>query len=302
MESMRLLEGVIPVLLTPLRSDGEVDEKSLSNLIEYLSEKNIGGFWVLGTGGEDMNLTYAQRLRVAEIASEVNNGRLPIVLGAGFFALHDIKSFMLDTAHLNVDAYHVMPYHNLLSLDRIEWFYKHLADHASKPLWMYTSANWCRFIPPDFINKMKDYPNIAGVKFSTSNAVHTERVIAMADKTFQVITAVIRTFHSNLSLGVKASTTVEACPYPQPIINIYEKYTSGDIPGALVEQRRLNRLLEKMPEEPGKDNFLKVAEGKYILSKKGICGEAMSGYYRELNISEKQTIDELIGNNQWAVE
>lgn len=296
---MRKLEGVIPVLLTPLTKGGEIDEPALGRLVEYLNTKNIGGFWVLGTGAEDMDLTYRQRLRVVETVVEANAGKSPLVVGAGFFALRDSMDFMNDTAHLDFDAYHVMPYHNLLSLDRIEWLYKKLADHAQKPLWMYTSANWCRFIPPEFVEKMKGYPNIAGVKFSTSNAMHTEKVIAMADENFQVITAVVRTFYASLCLGVKGGTTVEACPFVNPIVDIYEKFMSGDMKAALAAQRRLNRVLEKMPEEPGKDNFLKVAEGKYILSKKGVCEPYMSGYYRELTTQEERQIDDILALNPW---
>ena len=297
---MRQLEGVIPVLLTPFTEAGEIDELALGRLVEYLNGKNVGGFWVLGTGAEDMNLTYQQRLRVVETVVEANSGKTPLVVGAGFFAMRDTMDFMNDTAHLNLDAYHYMPYHNLLSLDRIEWLYKELADYAKKPLWMYTSANWCRFIPPEFIEKMKGYPNIAGIKFSTSNAVHTEKVIGLADENFQVITAVVKTFYASLCLGVKGGTTVEACPFIDPIVELYEKFVSGDREGALIQQRKLNRMFEQMPKEPGKDNFLKVAEGKYILSKIGICDEYMSGYYRQLVASEKKQIDQVLEENPWV--
>lgn len=230
---MKKLKGVVPVLITPLTSDGNIDRPSLAKLVQYLNSKNIGGFWVLGTGAEDMNLTYDQRLEVVETIVEANNGKSPLIVGAGFFAMKDSLNFIKDTEHMNFDAYHALPYHNLLSLDRIEWMYKTLADSATKPLWMYTSANWARFIPPEFIDKMKNYPNIAGVKFSTSNAVHTEQVISMQSDNFQVITAVVRTFFANLCLGVNAATTVEACPYIDPIIEIYERYQNGDLAGSL---------------------------------------------------------------------
>lgn len=297
---MRKLKGVVPVLLSPLTRDGEVDEPALARLVEYLNTKKIGGFWVLGTGAEDMNLTYKQRLRVVETVVNANAGKTPIVVGAGFFAMRDSMDFMDDTAHLDFDSYHVMPYHTLLSLDRIKWLYKNLADHAQKPLWMYTSANWCRFIPPDFVESIKGYPNIAGIKFSTSNAVHTEKVIGLADDNFQVLTAVVRTFYVSLCLGVKGGTTVEACSFVNPIVDLYEMFVSGDREGALSIQRKLNRMLEQMPQEPGKDNFLKVAEGKYILSKKGICDEFMSGYYRELTDDEKKAIDAVLASNPWV--
>jgi 4-hydroxy-tetrahydrodipicolinate synthase len=297
---MRKLTGVVPVLLTPLTKKGEVDIQALTRLVTYLNGKNIGGLWVLGTGGEDMNLTYRQRLCVVETVVKANAGQSPLVVGAGFFAMRDSINFMTDTAHLDFDAYHVMPYHPLLSLERIEWMYKRLADHAQKPLWMYTSANWCRFIPPEFIERMKGYPNIAGIKFSTSNVVHTEKVIEMADENFQVLTAVVKTFHASLCLGVQGGTTVEACPFTEPIIEIYEKFVNGDIAGSLAAQRKLNRFLEKMPPGPGRDNFLKVAEGKYILSKKGVCDEYVSGYYRQLTDKEKRTIDSLLASTPWV--
>ena len=298
---MRELKGVVPVLLTPMTNRGEIDKPSLVRLVNYLNEKNIGGFWVLGTGGEDMNLTYQQRMEVIETVVEANAGKSPLVVGAGFFAMKDSMNFMKDTANMDFDAYHVLPYHNLLSLERIEWMYKALADHASKPLWMYTSANWGKFISPEFVEKMKGYPNIAGVKFSTSNSAHTEKVIEMQSEDFQVLTAVVKTFYVNLCLGVKGGTTVEACPYIDPIINIYERFAQGDLTGSLEIQRKLNRFLEKLPTEPGKDNFLKVAEGKYVLSKKGICDEYVSGYYRELKSGEKEAIDSLLETNKWAI-
>ena len=296
---MRKLEGVIPVLLTPLDASGKVDKASLSLLVKHLIQKNIGGLWVLGTGSEDMNLTFEQRLQVAETVCGANNGKVPLILGAGFFAMADSLAFIKATEHLDFDAYHLMPYHPLLSLDRIEWLYKTVADAAPRPLWMYTSANWCRYIPPEFIEKIKGYPNIAGIKFSTSNAVHSEKAISLADDNFQVITAVVRTFYANLCMGVAATTTVEACPFADAIIDIYEKFKNGALQSSFNAQKKLNRFLEKMPPEPGRDNFLKVAEGKYILSRSGLCQAYMSGYYRGLTDQEKDRIDALIEDHPW---
>ena len=105
---MKKLEGVIPVLLTPLTKNGEIDEPSLAKLVEYLNAKNIGGFWVLGTGAEDMNLTYQQRLQVVNTVVEANADKSPLVVGASFFAMRDMENFMNDTSHFEFDAYHVM--------------------------------------------------------------------------------------------------------------------------------------------------------------------------------------------------
>ena len=53
-----------------------------------------------------------------------------------------------------------------------------------------------------------------------------------------------------------------------------------------------------MPKGPGKDNFLKVAEAKYILSQNGLSGETMSAPYRGLTDAEKKVIDTIIEKNK----
>ena len=184
-----------------------------------------------------------------------------------------------------------MPYHTLMSLERYSSMYLEIAEFCQKPLWMYTSANYCRNFPADFIKDLNNHPNIAGIKFSTSNIVQIEKALSYSSQEFQVITAVVRQFLASLSMGVEATTTVEGCFYFEKIHKIYESFISSDYTNARKFQLELNRFLEKVTTEAGKDNFLKSAEGKYYLSRKGLCKEYMSGYYRSVNSSEKKYLD-----------
>lgn len=293
-EEMAQIEGIVPVLVTPLKKDGEIDETGLEQLLEFLVSKPIGGLWALGTGSEDMNLVYSKRLKLARLIAGIVKGRVPIMLGASFFALEEILSFMGDAADLEVDAFHVMPYHPLFGLDRLEWFYKHIAKKSPKPLWMYTSANWCRMIPPEFVEKMKGTPNIVGVKYSTSNTVHISKVLSLADKDFQVIPAVVKTLFPCLCLGARAFTTSEASPLPEPIIKIYELYKQGKYQDALDAQRKLNSFLEDLPAIPSQDNFLKSAEEKTILYLRGLCEPYTTNYYRDATDKEMEDIKQVL--------
>ena len=148
MQKSRQLKSVIPVVQTPVHEDGSIDTDGIGRLVSYLTDAGVGGFWVLGTGSEDMNLTFEKRLAVARAITAANAGKLPLVLGAGFFCMDDILAFMDATKDLEFDAYHVMPYHPVMGLDGVEKFYRDIADYAPKPLWMYTSGNWCRYFPP----------------------------------------------------------------------------------------------------------------------------------------------------------
>lgn len=286
--------GIVPVVDTPLTAEENIDVPALKRLIEFLNSKRIGGLWVLGTGSEDMNLSFAKRIEVARTACEANAGKTPLILGAGFFALEDIYSFIEETKELEFDAYHVMPYNPKLSLDRVDWFYRHIADNCPKPLWMYVSGNWSRSVTPEFVANLKQHPNIAGFKFSNQNTVAVTKVARMADEQFQVITAVASQLHACLCMGSRGHTSSLSCCVPEPMIEIYERFSQGKIEESLAAQHKLNDFLQALSQNTKNDNFLWAADEKYILKLRGICDEYVTSYYREINEEEKARVRELL--------
>jgi 4-hydroxy-tetrahydrodipicolinate synthase len=286
--------GIVPVVDTPLTAEENIDVPALKRLIEFLNSKRIGGLWVLGTGSEDMNLSFAKRIEVARTACEANAGKTPLILGAGFFALEDIYSFIEETKELEFDAYHVMPYNPKLSLDRVDWFYRHIADNCPKPLWMYVSGNWSRSVTPEFVANLKQHPNVAGFKFSNQNTVAVTKVARMADEQFQVITAVASQLHACLCMGSRGHTSSLSCCVPEPMIEIYERFSQGKIEESLAAQHKLNDFLQALSQNTKNDNFLWAADEKYILKLRGICDEYVTSYYREINEEEKARVRELL--------
>ncbi len=288
------LKGILPVLHTTFDGDGNLDLKSLKKLVDFLVTKEIAGLWVLGTGAEDMNLTWEQRAKVAQTVIEVNNNRKPLVVGASFFCEEDSVSFIEFLNKFELYGIHYMPYHPLISLNQLAEIYKRLAKYSKNPLWAYTSANWCQHIPPDFIKKLKGTPNIAGVKYSTSNSAHIASVAQLADENFNVISAVAATLLPSLAVGVDGATSSLAGAIPEVLIDIYKACVNGDWVDALSKQRKLNMFMEKWPKELAKDNFLKGAEEKSILEIRGIAERNMSSYYRAASEVEKSEISKLL--------
>jgi dihydrodipicolinate synthase/N-acetylneuraminate lyase len=299
MVKTRPVRGIVPVVSTPLTTKEDIDIKALRRLIEFLNTKNIGGLWVLGTGSEDMNLSFAKRITVAQAACEANGGKTPLLLGAGFFAMEDILNFIEETKNLEFDGYHVMPYNPRLSLERLDWFYRHIADNCPKPLWMYTSGNWSKPVTPAFVANLKPHPNITGIKFSNRDTVAITEVAKLADEGFQVITAVASQLYACLSLGSKAHTSSLSCCLPEPMIEIYDLYTRGKYDESLGAQRRLNIFLQELSKNTKKDNFLQAADEKYILKLRGICDEYVTSYYRQVDEGEKERIRELLDAYQF---
>lgn len=287
------IRGIIPVLHTPLNDDGQVDEVALRKIVDFLVTQDIGGLWVLGTGGEDMNLTITQRKQVVKAVHSANDGRKPLIVGTSFYAFEDSINFLEFLNKFDFHGVHYTPYQQLISLDRIKYCYYELAENSENPLWMYSSANWCQHIPPSFVREMKHTPNIVGMKYSTSNIAHLSEVTTLVDEEFNIISAVASTLVPSLAVGVDGATSSLAGAFPEPLIAIYKQFIAGNLNGALQLQRKLNEFTKKWPTTLSKDNFLKAAEEKAILEYRGFCGRRTTTYYRDASDDEAKVIVEL---------
>lgn len=287
---MKTLIGLIPVLITPLDKNLKIDLLSLKKILNFIGNYDPCAFWANGTGSEDMSLSLNDRLLLTKKICEFNKKKTPVISGCSFYSLEDTFEFLRKSKSFDLSGYHYLPYNQMISLKNLELVYRDLAKYSSKPIWLYTSANWYKHISPDFIDNLKSVKNIAGVKYSTSNIVDMQSVQSLADKKFQVISAVVKTLYSCMCLGVKASTTVEAFIYPSLINKIRHSFLKGDRKQSLFFQNKLNSLIKEMPNISAKENFLKVAEIKYLLSKKKLCKKFVSKPYKSVNDSKQKKL------------
>jgi len=270
------LRGCIPVLLTPFNRDRSIDFEGLDRLVDSYIEEGVEGLWVLGTGGEDMAIGFDRRLAIVEHLSRKYSGRTRLLVGCSFYALEESLAFIDRVNNLPIAAIHYMPYQFLMGLDALRANYFALADRSRHPIWLYSSDNWARVLPPDFLAPFAADPRFQGCKFSTSNAVKFEQAMRYDSEGFQVISAVVKQLVPALALGVKAFTTVEASLHLRRINTIHRHFVAGDMAAARLEQTRLNRLIETMGCKAAEQNFLRVAEIKGVLERKGVMQRWMA--------------------------
>jgi 4-hydroxy-tetrahydrodipicolinate synthase len=75
------LEGVYAVLPTPFTASGDLDEGSLTRVIDLFIEAGVNGVTALGVTGEVARLTEDERRRVLEVVVSHVNGRIGVVAG-----------------------------------------------------------------------------------------------------------------------------------------------------------------------------------------------------------------------------
>ena len=107
-------EGVFVPNVTPFK-DGEIDEKSLRRLIDYVLEQGATGLVPAGTTGECTTLSHDEHIRVIEIVVDQVGGRVPVIAGIGTNSTHESISLTERAEKLDLQGYLVVgPYYNCL--------------------------------------------------------------------------------------------------------------------------------------------------------------------------------------------
>lgn len=75
------LHGVYPVLATPFRGDGSVDEAALGRLVDFIVRGGADGIVFPGVASEFECLEPAERRHLVDLVARRVNGRLPFVAG-----------------------------------------------------------------------------------------------------------------------------------------------------------------------------------------------------------------------------
>src|SRR5713101_5097961 len=126
MKRSLLFRGTGTALVTPFRSDGEVDEKALRKLVEFQIMNGVEALLPTGTTGESVTLSDDEQLRVIAIVVEQTRARVPVIAGAGSNATN--KAIALAKSVLGAGADGVLsvgPYYNKPTQ---EGFYRHYAE------------------------------------------------------------------------------------------------------------------------------------------------------------------------------
>jgi len=166
-----MIRGAFAAALTPLRDNGSaLDEAAFGPYTDYLADGGVDGILALGTTGEGMVLTVAERRRAAELFLAASAGRLPVAVHAGAQTTADTVALAAHAAEAGAAAVAVIapPYFPLdpLALEA------HLVAAASAcaplPFYVYEFAVRSGYeVPIPVIERLRDrVPNLAGMKVS----------------------------------------------------------------------------------------------------------------------------------------
>ncbi len=187
---MQELIGTGVALVTPFKEDGAVDYKALERLVNYQIDGGIDYLVVMGTTGESVTLTKDEKNKVIQHIIEVNNDRLPLVIGIGGndtrVVVDQIKNTDLDPF---VAVLSVSPAYNKPSQEGIYQHFKAVSQATDKPIILYNvpGRTGSNMSVDTVVRLAHDYDNIVGIKEAAGDLVAAMNMIQYTPKDFLVI-------------------------------------------------------------------------------------------------------------------
>ncbi len=184
------LKGTGVALVTPFHKDGSIDFKAFRKLIDRAIDGGVEYLVPLGTTGESVTLTKDEKRAVLDIVIEVNEDRVPVVLGLGGNNTQEILHNMEDIDFSGIDAIlSVSPYYNRPSQRGIYQHYKLIANSAPVPVILYNvpARTGSNMDADTTLELAHDIKNIIGIKEASGNVEKAMKIIKGKPKDFLVI-------------------------------------------------------------------------------------------------------------------
>ena len=263
----KYLHGVVTAMVTPFHTDGSVNLQAVTELTQFLIQKGITGLFPLGTNGECMRLSVAERKAVAEAVVQAAKGsNVPVFIHTGAVSLEDTIALTRHAAEIGADGVAVVtPCYFKLTDDELYIFYQTVASCVPEdfPIYVY-SIPQCTTndISAELMNKLYcNIPNIVGIKYSFLDMERTKQYCAIEG--LSVLHGADTMYPEMMALGCDGVVSGLSGAYPEPFVNQVVSYTAGDNNSVLHWQN----IAKEVGVLTDAGN---IAQIKYVISQRGI--------------------------------
>jgi len=226
------LRGIIPPMVTPLRSRDELDVGGLERLIEHILGGGVHGLFVLGTTGEAPSLSYRLRRELVERTCRQVAGRVPVLVGITDTAF--VESVNVARAAAEAGAQGVVlapPYYFPTGQEELLEYLQHLVPELPLPLFLYNMPSMTKLVfEPATVRLALDIPGIVGLKDSSGNMVyfHRLRCLLRDRPDFSLLVGPEELLGETVMLGGHGGVNGGANLFPQLYVALYDAAVAGN--------------------------------------------------------------------------
>jgi 4-hydroxy-tetrahydrodipicolinate synthase len=238
-----MFKGSIVAIVTPFKGD-QLDEKALSDLIEWHIAEGTNAIVPCGTTGESATLEYDEHYRVIQLTIEIVNKRVPVIAGTGANSTGETIMMTRKAKELGADgALLVVPYYNKPTQEGLFRHYKAISDEVGIPMVLYnvpgrTALN----MTPQTVARLAEFDNVVAIKEATGNMAQVSEILRLCGDKIIVLSGDDFTTFPLMALGGKGTISVSANVAPKDVSDMCRLLNEGNYD----EARKLHFKLEPL--------------------------------------------------------
>lgn len=242
------LSGSMTALATPFK-DGKLDEAAYEWLVEYQVKNGTTVLIPMGTTGESVTMSPAERRRAIEVCIKANAGRVKVFAGAGSNNTADTIEGVRVARELGADGTLIVtPYYNKPTQAGLVEHYRLIAKaHPGFPIMAYNVPGRTGVdMLPDTVKRLCDISEVVALKEATGNVLRTLDVYEQCGERMTLLSGDDFVVAPFIFSGGKGVVSVSSNVAPKKMADLCAAALAGDIEGARkiqLELQPLHRLL-----------------------------------------------------------
>jgi 4-hydroxy-2-oxoglutarate aldolase len=227
------LQGVFTPIVTSFDEAGSLAHDKMGRNLEWWNQTQLRGYIVLGSNGEWVFLTEAERLEVLRTARQAIPPDKLMIAGTAAESTRNTIAMTEEAAALGADAAIIVNpsyYKGQMTPPVLARHYGMVADRSPIPVVIYNLPPATGMdLPADLLVELAQHPNIVGVKDTGGNMPKMGETIRRAGPSFQVLSGSANFFYPSLAMGVSGGILALANIAPEASVALYDLFHAGRI-------------------------------------------------------------------------
>jgi 4-hydroxy-tetrahydrodipicolinate synthase len=286
------LKGIIPPMITPLKSNDELDRKGVEKLIEHIIGGGVHGLFLLGTNGEGPSLSYRIKKEFVKLSCEIIQGRVPVLVGITDSSFSEAMVMAEYSKTVGADSVVVAPpFYFPATEDEMINYVEKLAAVTPLPFVLYNMPMHTKInltIPT--IQRARELGCI-GVKDSSGDMANIYMLIDAFkdDQDFAVFVGTELYTSDAVIGGAHGSVAGGANVFPKLFVDLYDASVRRDLETVAFLKDQIVWLCNTMYQVSPSAARITIAF-KSALSVMGICSDEMALPLQKLVGKDRQII------------
>ena len=290
----RPLQGVIPPMITPLKSENELDVLGIKKLIEHILGGGVHGLFLLGTTGEGPGLSISLKYEMIKISCDIIDGRVPVLVGITDTSFSESVKLAEHAADCGADAVVLAPpYYFPADQEELLEYLEHLVPKLPLPVFLYNMPAMTKInIEVNTLRLASEIDGIIGFKDSSGNMIKFHEYIhAMKDKPeFSLLMGPEELLAESVLFGGNGGICGGANIKPELFVALYNAAKESNMTEIVKLQNELFELRKMYSYGKYSSSFIKGI--KCALSCLGICDDFIAEPFHAFRENERESIHE----------